>query len=71
MSPPLECLWWCRGYTLIMSRYAALREHDDTSSADHIIVLHDLTWEDYERPLEIRGDRSVPRISYLEGEGHS
>jgi Uma2 family endonuclease len=51
-----------------MSRYAALREHDDTSNADHIIVLHDLTWEDYERLLEIRGDRSAPRISYLEGE---
>ena len=26
-----------------MSRYAALREHDDRSNADHIIVLHDLT----------------------------
>jgi len=51
-----------------MSRYAALREHDDTSNADHIIVLHDLTWEEYERLLEIRGDRSAPRISYLEGE---
>jgi hypothetical protein len=55
------------GYTLIMSRYAALREHDDTSNGDHIIVLHDLTWEDYQRLLEIRGDRSASRISYLEG----
>ena len=42
------------GYTLIMSRYAALREHGDTTNADHIIVLHDLTSEDYERLLEIR-----------------
>ena len=25
-------------------------------------------WEDYERVLEIRGDKSAPRISYLEGE---
>ena len=51
-----------------MSRAAALREHDDTSNADDIVVLHDVSWEDYERLLEIRGDHSAPRISYLEGE---
>jgi Uma2 family endonuclease len=51
-----------------MPRAVALREHDDKPNADHIIVLHDVTWEDYERLLEIRGDRSAPRISYLEGE---
>ena len=51
-----------------MSRAAALREHDDAPNADHIVVLHDVTWEDYERLLEIRGDHSAPRISYLEGE---
>lgn len=51
-----------------MSRAAALREHDDTSSADHIVNLHGVTWEDYERVLEIRGDKSAPRICYLEGE---
>ena len=51
-----------------MSRAAALREHDDSPNADHIVVLHDVTWEDYERLLEIRGDKSAPRIQYLEGE---
>ena len=51
-----------------MSRAAALREHDDTSNADHIVNLHGVTWEDYERVLEIRGDKSAPRICYLEGE---
>jgi Uma2 family endonuclease len=51
-----------------MSRAAALREHDDAPNADHIVVLHDVTWKDYERLLEIRGDHSAPRISYLEGE---
>ncbi len=51
-----------------MSRAAALREHDDTTDSDHIIVLHDVSWEDYERILEIRGDHSAPRISYLKGE---
>jgi hypothetical protein len=51
-----------------MSRAAALREHDDTTNADHIVVFHDVSWEDYERLLAIRGDHPVPRISYLEGE---
>ena len=51
-----------------MSRAAALREHDDSPNGDHIIVLHDVSWKDYERVIEIRGDHSAPRISYLEGE---
>lgn len=51
-----------------MSRAAALREHDDTTDADSIVILHDVSWEDYERLLEMRGDHSAPRISYLEGE---
>lgn len=51
-----------------MSRAAALREHDGTTDSDHIVVLHDVSWDDYERLLEIRGDHSAPRISYLEGE---
>lgn len=51
-----------------MSRAAALREHDNTIESDHIVVLHDVSWEDYERILEIRGEHSAPRISYLEGE---
>jgi len=37
-------------------------------STDHIVVLHDIAWNDYERLLEMRGDHSAPRISYLEGE---
>jgi Uma2 family endonuclease len=51
-----------------MSRAAALRRHDDVIDSDHIVVLHDVSWEGYERVLEIRGEHSVPRISYLEGE---
>lgn len=51
-----------------MSRAATLRDHVDTTDADHIVVLHDVSWEDYERLLEMRGEHSAPRISYLEGE---
>src|SRR5436190_12159157 len=54
-------------YTSSMSKAAALRDYDD-ADADQIVVFHDVTWEDYERVLAIRGDKSAPRISYLEGE---
>lgn len=32
-----------------------------------MIQLEGATWQDYLRLLEVRGDRSAPRISYLEG----
>jgi Uma2 family endonuclease len=34
---------------------------------DNIVVIRNATWADYQRHLELRGDKSVPRISYLEG----
>ena len=36
-------------------------------SEDHVVRLSGATWADYQRLLEIRGDRSAPRITYLEG----
>lgn len=35
---------------------------------DHFVHLWDVSWADYERILDIRGDRSGPRIQYLEGQ---
>jgi Uma2 family endonuclease len=35
--------------------------------ADDVIVLRNVTWADYQRLLEIRGERAVPRLTYLEG----
>jgi Uma2 family endonuclease len=37
-------------------------------SEDHFVQLSNATWNDYQRVLELRGDRSAPRITYLEGE---
>jgi Uma2 family endonuclease len=34
---------------------------------DDIVFLRDVTWADYQRVLAMRGDRSVPRLTYLEG----
>jgi Uma2 family endonuclease len=44
-----------------------LASHDDVPVEDKIVVLRNATWADYQRLLEMRGERSAPRISYLEG----
>ncbi len=35
---------------------------------DQRVFLHGVSWQDYERLLAMRGERSSPRISYLAGE---
>jgi Uma2 family endonuclease len=47
---------------------AHLEFHDERRQEDHFVHLHGATWGDYQRLLRIRGDRSAPRITYLEGE---
>lgn len=34
---------------------------------DQAVVFEEATWADYQRLLGIRGERSVPRLTYLEG----
>jgi Uma2 family endonuclease len=46
---------------------AELRDRDHVPCEDHFVHLGGVTWADYERLLEIRGDSSAPRITYLEG----
>lgn len=45
-----------------------LQDHDDTPVEDKIVVLRGLSWSDYQRMLEVRGEASVPRFAYLEGQ---
>lgn len=45
-----------------------LKQHDDTPIEDKIIVLRGMSWADYERIQEARGESSVPRLAYAEGE---
>lgn len=40
-------------------------EHVPT--ADQRILLYQMTWEGYEAILELRGDRSAPRMAYIDG----
>jgi|SRR5579859_139192 len=35
---------------------------------DHRVTLHDVTWEQYEALLDVRGDRAGVRMAYLQGE---
>ncbi len=35
---------------------------------DQRVFLHNVSWEQYERLLELRGDDSAPKMTYLEGE---
>jgi Uma2 family endonuclease len=44
-----------------------LLDRDDTPREDHFVQLRGATWKDYERVLAIRGERSAPRIAYLDG----
>lgn len=51
-----------------MPRLAQLAVPPDTVDMDQVVLLHDVSWDDYESLLRMRGDHSVPRISYPEGE---
>lgn len=45
----------------------AHRDCAEPLNEDSFVHLCDATWEDYERLLDLRGEHSAPRISYLEG----
>ncbi|HEY8942857.1 MAG TPA: Uma2 family endonuclease [Polyangiaceae bacterium] len=42
-------------------------ESPDPSAVDHFVYLRNVTWREYEALLAMRGERSVPRITYLCG----
>ncbi len=44
----------------------AFMERDDAPVGDQFVHLR-VSWDDYERVLAMRGDRSGPRICYLDG----
>lgn len=38
------------------------------SLVDQRVILHGVSWRQYEEILAVRGERSVPRLTYLEGD---
>lgn len=50
-----------------MYTQAQYEQRDDKPVEDGVVCLSGLSWDDYERLLEMRGDHSAPRIAYNEG----
>jgi Uma2 family endonuclease len=46
---------------------AELVDRGNEPREDHYVHLYGVTWADYLRLLEIRGERSAPRLTYVEG----
>lgn len=42
-------------------------DRDDRPHEDHFVILRGVTWADYQRVMELRGERSSPRITYADG----
>lgn len=58
----------CRGRCILTTMLARrIADHDDAPADDRIVILRAATWSDYQRLLELRGDRPVPRLAYLKG----
>jgi Uma2 family endonuclease len=51
-----------------MSTAVATPSRPLSEEVDHQVVLHGLSWTDYERLLAIRGQSAGVRMTYLEGE---
>jgi Uma2 family endonuclease len=50
-----------------MYTQAQYEQHDGTPVEDHVVHFANVSWDDYERLLAMRGEHSAPRISYLKG----
>lgn len=47
---------------------SAHKERFEVEDFDQRVILHNVSWEDFEAFLAMRGDAPSPRIKYLEGE---
>ncbi len=50
-----------------MAARSTQAKRDDRPQEDHFVRLYPAKWSDYKRLPAIRGERSAPRITYLEG----
>jgi len=44
-----------------------IASHDDTPVGDHFVRVRNASWSDYQRFLELRAERPVPRLAFLKG----
>jgi Uma2 family endonuclease len=54
-------------YIFEMMLAQPISEPEARTQQDHIVVLREATWADFQRVLEMRGEHSAPRVAYLEG----
>jgi len=50
-----------------MSAMTSIPPGEYVPTADQRVVMYNVTWEQYELMLEARGERSQPRMAYLDG----
>ena len=41
---------------------------DALDAIDQRVILHGVSWADYERIIDVRGERAAVRIAYLDGD---
>ena len=46
----------------------ALQQQDDSPHEDHVIILQDINWTQFTNLLEAKGDKPIPRLTYLDGQ---
>jgi Uma2 family endonuclease len=51
----------------VMAATALAAPRDDRPREDHFVHLRGVAWVDYQRILGVRGERSSPRMAFLEG----
>jgi len=56
-----------RLYSASMGLAERIANHDEPSVEDTILLLPNATWSDYQRHMEMRADKSAPRIVFLKG----
>lgn len=52
---------------VVMNVAEPMRVPPNPEAIDHFVYLRDVSFREYEAVLAMRGERSVPRITYLEG----
>jgi Uma2 family endonuclease len=52
---------------MAMRMIDSVPEGEYVPSADERLVMHDVSWQEFETMLALRGDRRRPRVAYLDG----
>jgi len=68
LPPPFSGLLEGRVKLERMSALPEMLPHEISDRIDHRVILHGVSWRDYEALLAMRGESSGTRVAYLQGE---